>query len=180
MKRTIVVVLILGLLALGSVAYAQFGYGDEYAKKAYEGARAQVGWAWPGDVDSSFIWGGSYIWEQALFSANYFRGDVKNEVGVKAKVLSLEGSYLWRAKSDPGLYYGAGYGWARADIDGPGGSQDDSTGMWNIVVGKELNSREEFGKPGVFVEARVNLGSKLTFDRKGDINGLRVLAGWRF
>ncbi len=185
MKRTIVVVLVLGLLALGSVAWAQFGYGDEYAKKAYQGPRAQVGWVDPGDVESTIIYGGSYIWENALLSVNYFKADAEAAAGTEVKVLSLEGSYLWRAKTDPGLYYGAGYGMARAEASWTGGSLRKTRGMWNVVVGKEFNSTKEFGKPGPFAEARYVFGSRwnATVDGaaySGDINGLRLLVGWRF
>ncbi len=180
MRKTFAIVVILGLLALGSAVFAQGGYGSEYATQAFQGPRAHVGWVDPGDVDSTVIIGASYIWQNALLSANYFKSDVTNFPGVVAKMFSLEASYIWRAETDPGLYYGGGYGFAYADISGPGGPETDTTGMWNIVIGKEFNSPEEFGEPGLFVEARWNLATRLTFDVEGDINGPRVVAGWKF
>jgi hypothetical protein len=184
MRQTLIVLLVLGLLALGTAAFAQHGYGEQYAQKAYQGPRVQVGWAAPGDVDNSFIWGGSYIWKNALLSANYLTGDVKLAAvpGGSTKVISLEASYIWRAKTDPGLYFGAGYGMAWADTSDTPGGENDSHGLWNVVVGKDFNSRKEFGKPGLFAEARWNFGSSVDFTKavSGDLNGVRVQVGWKF
>lgn len=191
MRHLMIAVLLLGLLTLGTAVFAADEYGSEYSQKAYQGVRAQVGWADPGDLDSAFIWGASYIWKNALLSANYFTSNI-DEIDGDAKVLSLEASYIWRCKKDPGLYYGLGYGLARADVswdsvsasqteDDEGGSDTQTKGMWNIVVGKEFNSPKQFGKPGMFAELRWNLGSKFSAeDGSGDIDGARLLLGWKF
>ena len=172
MKQTLAILIVLGLLALGTAAFAQGEYGSEYAVKAFEGPRVQVGWVDPNDVDSTALYGASYIWQNALLSANYFSADLTNAAET-AKVISLEASYLWRAMADPGLYYGGGYGLSRADI----GGNTATHGLWNVLVGKEFNSTKEFGKPGMFLEGRWNFGSSI---EGGNINGPRVVLGWKF
>ncbi len=171
MNKTLTLIIVAALLASGAAALAQ-GYGSQYAIEAYEGPRVHVGWVDPSDVDSTVIYGASYIWQKALVSANYFSDDLANAAG-SAKVITVEASYLLRAEVDPGLYYGAGYGFSRADANGA----KSTNGLWNLVIGKEFNSAAEFGKPGLFLEGRWTLGSRIP---GGNINGPRVVVGWKF
>lgn len=186
MKVLLCTLVILGLLSAGA-AFAQgyygYGYGDEYADEAYRAFRVQVGWAEPGDLDSCAVFGASHIWKNALLTVNYLKSDETLVGGrVEAKIWSIEGSYLWRAKTDPTMYYGGGYGWLRSDADftpveGASTSVDDNSGVWNLVVGKEFPREGEFGKPAIFAEARWNFGTSIRFS---DVNGPRVVVGWRF
>jgi len=171
--------MIAGLLTTGMVAAQQYGYGKAYAQEAYEGVRAHVGLALPGDLDGTVVYGADYIRQDLLGTVNYFSSDMSDEDGqAKAQVWSFEGSYLLRAEDDPGMYYGAGLGWVFADWDGPGaGSGNESSLIWNLVVGKEFYREGAFGEPGAFVEARYNLGTDLG---EADVDGLRLVGGWRF
>ena len=179
MKRTVLVLLVLGLLALSCAVFAaDSGYGTQYSKKAYSGVRVQAGWAQPSDVNSALIWGASYIWKNTLVSVNYFQADADGITpSVSVKAFSAEATYLWRSQVDPGLYYGAGYGLARVDA-----GATNTIGLWNLLLGKEFNSKKEFGKPGLFAEVRWNLGSSFDTDTIGDrsINGPRIQLGWKF
>jgi hypothetical protein len=127
-------------------------------------------------VDSAFVWGASYIWKNALLSLNYLdaSGDFAHSETVKS--VTAEGSYLWRA-TDPSLYYGVGWGLAFTDA-----GKNTTSGLWNLVVGKELNSGKDFGKPGLFVEGRWNFGGAFATDHAGgqDLEGPRIQVGWKF
>jgi hypothetical protein len=178
MKRALLVLLVLGLLALSTAVFAAGGYGSQYAKQAYQGVRVQAGWAKPTDVNSALVWGASYIWKNALLSVNYFDADADNiSPSVSVKSLSVEGSYLWRAQVDPSLYYGLGWGLAFTDA-----GKNTTSGMWNLVLGKEFNSGKNFGKPGLFVEGRWNLGGRFSIPATGDpsLDGPRIQLGWKF
>jgi hypothetical protein len=184
MKRALITLLALGLLALSCAAFADGGgYGSQYSTTAYQGIRVQAGWAKPTDVDSALIWGASYIWKQALLSVNYFDADASLPHAGSVQALSVEGTYLWRPSSDPSWYYGAGYGLVFADA-----GENTTSGMWNLVVGKEFNSGKDFGKPGLFVEGRWNLGSHFDTPRSEatgasldpSLDGPRIQVGWQF
>jgi len=176
----VVVLLVVLCLGLTSVAMAagSFGYGTGYSDEAFQGFRAHLGIAWPGDLDSTMVYGGDYIWKSGLATLNFLNSD-------SVDVWSLEYSYLLRGQDDPSLYYGGGIGGASASGGGSvsadalaEGSSSDTSLLWNIVVGKEFGGQKgEVGSNSWFLEARYNLGSDL---RGGDIDGLRVVAGWRF
>jgi hypothetical protein len=176
------------LTAAGAVC-ADGGAGPIPAS-AYEGARVQVGYIRPSDVESGFVYGGSYIWEHALASANYFTADIKNDLQPgehgNAKILLLEANYLWRVKADPGFYGGVGYGVAYSDcstsVAVDPGSKTEFSGVANVVVGQELNNRGNFGKPCLFAEIRYRLFSRIDFDATdaGDIDGPSLQLGWKF
>ena len=162
----VVVLLVVLCLGLSSVAMAQGGYGGSYSDEAYQGFRAHLGFAWPGDLDSALVYGGDYIWRHGLATVNILNSE-------DITLWTLEYSYLLRGQDDPSLYYGGGLGWASAS------NGDTDTGvLWNVLLGKEFGGQNgTIGKHSWFVEARYNLGSDV-----GHLNvdGLRVVGGYRF
>jgi hypothetical protein len=162
----VVVLLVVLCLGLSSVAMAAGGYGGSYSDEAYQGFRAHLGYAWPGDLDSTIVYGGDYIWKSGLATVNVLNSD-------STSLWTVEYSYLLRGQDDPSLYYGGGVGWASASNGGT-----DTGVLWNILLGKEFGGENgEIAKNSWFLEARYNLGS----DLDGlDVDGLRVVGGWRF
>ena len=157
----VVVLLVVLCLGLSSVAMAAGSYGGSYSDEAYQGFRAHVGFAWPGDLSSTVVWGGDYIWKHGLATVNILNSD-------DITLWTLEYSYLLRGQDDPSLYYGGGVGWASAS-----GTHTDTSVLWNLVLGKEVGGKNGvIGKNSWFAEARYNLGS--------DFDGLRVVGGYRF
>jgi hypothetical protein len=169
MRKLNMVVAVIAILALSAgAALAQYGgsYGGMYDEDIFEGFRVHAGWAWPGDLDDEVVYGADYIWRSLLLTGNYIAADGDIDVW------TAELSYLLRGQEDPGLYYGAGGGWAWV---GNGG--DDDSIIFNVVIGKEFYSPGQLGQPAWFLEARYNFGSD--FD-PGDIDGLRVVGGFHF
>jgi hypothetical protein len=144
----------------------------------------------PDDVDENVVFGASYIGEHALLSANYFQGNLKDDLDTgesgSTKIILLEGDYLWRFPN-PSWYCGLGFGISAADTtmsDGdPGGigpgSKRSTDGIGNALLGWELNGP---GKPGPFIEGRYRHFNhiQLDADDNGEINGWTAQVGWKF
>lgn len=191
--RSFTVLLVVAALTVSGAALAQYGYGygEMPPDEAYEGFRVHAGWISPNDLDDDLTYGADYIWRNALLSVNLSRcatvigtGDSSGSTAVD--LWSVEASYLLRGQADPGLYYGAGLGWCKADWDSPilptsispsGAGGDDDSLIWNVVLGKEFAAPEQFGEPAWFLEARYSFGSKIG---EGNVDGLRVVTGYRF
>ena len=159
MKTLLPILVIVGLL-VATVAMA--APADPLA-----GIRVHAGYVKPLDFDGSLVYGADYIWKNALATVNYFAPDDSED-----NFWTLEGSYIWRPKTDLSWYYGAGLGVAITT------SSSESGLIWNGVVGKEfwMNGKDHGGVP--YAEARYTLGSTSNLD--DNIDGLRVTVGWRF
>ena len=158
--RTLLPLLVLVALLGGSLALA--GPNDD----PFTGFRVHAGWVVTNkEIDNAPVYGGDFIMEQALGTVNFVQAD-------DGDVWTFEGSYLWRAQNDPSLYYGAGAGLATAP------ENSDSALIFNAVIGKEFQPKDSFGGNVPFVEARYTLGSDTQMDV--NIDGLRLVAGWRF
>jgi hypothetical protein len=127
-----------------------------------QGFRVHVGWVDPQDFDNTVVFGGDYIWQNALATVNYFDSSGEG-------VTDFEGDWLYRAPTDASVYAGVGVGL---------GFDDDSNDfLGNILVGKEFwpNNKVAHGVP--YVEARYTFGGNLD---EGSQDGIRLVAGWRF
>ena len=182
MRSILPLLVIVGILA-ASLALAQPGPADQL----YEGARLHVGWVNPAHFNSTVVYGGDYIWKNVLATANYFSTDgTVAGFPVDLRVWSVEGSYLFRAQGDPGLYYGAGVGYASHEFDVSGqGSTTAGAVLYNLVVGKEFHQNGIFGGSVPYVEVRYNFDfgaaslNEISLPVSG-IDGFRLTAGWRF
>jgi hypothetical protein len=153
MKKLLPLLVVLGLL-VATVALAA------PAPVAAQGLRVHVGWVDPQDFSSTIVIGGDYIWDHALATVNYFNVD-------STGVWTFEGDYLYRAPEDQSLYAGAGLGLGFAN--------SSNNLLFNVLVGKEFQMKNTTGAP--YLEARYDFGNDLDGE---SINGLRIVAGWRF
>jgi hypothetical protein len=192
------------LLATCAAAQAQDEAGGPYPAQAYQGWRVHGGWGWPADENQQTVWGADYIWQHALVTVNYFKGDRQRlsfnppitgaTHAAQDEFWSLEGSYLWRPTGEPTVYAGAGWGVVRMSRDDEitivappfpkhHETRHGTAGIGNLVLGKEFPRHNEFGRSAFFMEARWNFLAKLRDSDAGqdvDIQGLRFVLGWRF
>lgn len=153
---------IVALMALLSTSLAFAGPNDD----PFTGFRIHAGWVVTNrEIDNAPVYGGDLIMENALGTVNFVQGE-------DLEVWTFEGSYLWRPDQDPSLYYGAGIGYATAP------ETSDDAMLFNAVIGKEFQPKDKFGGNVPFVEARYTAGSDTQMEI--NIDGLRLVAGWRF
>lgn len=183
MRSLFPILIAVGILAAGLAWAGPLDPADEL----YEGARLHVGWVNPAHFDSTLVYGADYLWKNALVTANFFATDGEvSGFDVDLTVWTIEGSYLLRPESDPGMYYGAGVGYVSHAFDVVGfGSTTEGTVLYNVVLGKEFHESDRFGGGVPYVEVRYNFdfGAASLDDIRlpvSGIDGFRLTAGWRF
>lgn len=163
MKQLTIALVVLSLLAAGAVLAQP---ADDYM-----GYRVHLGVISTSAFADDWLYGLDYIWDSGLATLNLFT--LEDDLS-----LSVEVSYLLPLTDDPSFYAGVGGGWANVQFRDPVTTQvttDDSI-IWHLVVGKEFYPKD-WGEAAVFVEARYEFGSQLG---NTDIDGLRLVAGYRF
>ncbi len=134
--------------------------------------RFRLGWADSGDAGNGLGLGFDYAArDRILVSLNYFNLD-------QADLWELQGSYLFRSKQTPEVYYGLGFGYYDAHVDVPEGQEAGITftrsgGSFGVHAIAGLEDR----KGRFFGEARYLIGANTG---GGDLNGIRVFVGRRF